>query len=153
MRKIKITDDISIADERLSMEEKTKFRQHIDRCWRGDLDVFEYAVITLIFDRSIGWGEKSEYIKLREFEYGRKNAFSGTGICRRKLIDLLKSMEDRKIIVRHGDRMSPYSYAINVNWLPYDFRGFKKGSSERPMIRLEYPLQPHNHEQCRLSTP
>jgi len=157
MKKVRINDEISIAESNLSMEERIKFRQHIDRCWRGDLNVFEYAVLMMIFDRSIGWGRSAEFIKLREFEYGRKNTFSGTGICRRKLIDLLKSMEDRKIIVREGDKMSPYAYAININWQPYDFRGVKNKHSEPPLARLEYPLQPSvkttEPARCTISTP
>lgn len=98
--------------------ERTKLRQKIDRIWRGQLDVYEYAVVTFIFDRTIGWGEPFEAIKLREFENGRKNTFSGTGISRRKLIDVLNTLSDRLILFRTGDKKSPYRYALNVDWLP-----------------------------------
>lgn len=101
-----------------SLLHRAMVRQAIDRDWRACLDVFEYSIVTFIYDRTISWGKRAEIISITEFCEGREGYFSGTGMSRAKLNRCLTQLVHRGIIHRAGNNTHRKRYGLNLEWTP-----------------------------------
>lgn len=117
-------------------------RHRLDREWMSSLKPTEYMVLSLVFDRTIGWGKPSERITIRDFVEGKRNATCGTSLSRRTVIAVLAALAKRGVLMRRGRDGNVYE--INFAWEP-------EGAQPVPLAEADQPAR--GRHRCRPSTP
>jgi len=103
-----------------------QWHQYILRCWTPLLDLEQLAIVTFVFDRTVGWGKEWERIPLKHFTdgvYSEKGEMysPGCGVPRSTLM--------RRLAILVGgplDRKGKNHYRINFEWKPMNLRPPKR---------------------------
>ncbi len=82
--------------------------------WTKELTPSEYMVLMFIWNRTVFWSKKEEYISFRHFRNGIPGTIAGLPFGKSRLSEIIKSLQDKKIIERD---MKPWGsrYKIKFN--------------------------------------
>jgi hypothetical protein len=78
----------------------------IDEVLRA-VDPYEWAIITFVCRRTLGWQKSEDQISLTQFE-------KGTGLSRRWVITKLLGLTGRGLLRKSGDSAKGYVYGLNL---------------------------------------
>lgn len=115
--------DYSLVEKRENLQDektlqyKLEMYQRIIREWSGTLSLYEFAVVMQLVDRTVGWGETRVTVSTGSIMHGG-GVYSGLGIKRTKLFEVLASLEEKKIIRRSVTKGGAARISINVGWTP-----------------------------------
>lgn len=96
----------------------------LHRQWKPALSHVQFAVVEMVFDRTLGWGKEWEYITYEQFIEGvwtadGKVIHPGTGYQRRAVAEALVSLLKRGVIRRiKTTKKAAVCYALIFEWIP-----------------------------------
>ena len=100
----------------ISAMDRLTIYQLASRSWRRYLNVNEWAVISYVVDRAIGWG-KPDFVACAANIMEGTDEYSGVGLPRPTFYRTLKSLESKGLITRQSRRDKTH-IILNVTWKP-----------------------------------
>lgn len=140
----------------MSPEYNFFYRNFLSRCIRAYLSPTEWAVLSFIFDRTLGWDKEWERISVRQFLYGSKpneqgfKAFCGIGIqSETTLREALKTLVRYKLIQVKEHEGGSRSFSLTrLSYLAGEIAKMNQPEGTEVRYRAKWPKQEEYIEIC-----